>query len=119
MLSFSGLKLMRKIYLELKHRLTTMLILAVPSGSGGYKVYCDALRMGLECVLMQHDKVIAYASQQLKKHGQNYHTHDLQMATVILALKIWRHYLYGEACEIFTYHKSLKYIFQQGNLNLR
>jgi hypothetical protein len=68
---------------------------------------------------MQHDKVIAYASRQLKKHEQNYPTHDLEMAAVIFALKIWRHYLYGETCEIFIDHKSLKYIFQQRDLNLR
>ena len=68
---------------------------------------------------MQHGKVIAYASRQLKKHEQNYPTHDLEMAAVIFALKIWRHYLYGETCEIFTDHKSLKYIFQQRNLNMR
>ena len=68
----------------------------------------------------QHDdKVIDYASRQLKKHEQNYPTHDLELATVVLALKIWRHYLYGEACDIFTDHKSLKYIFTQKDLNLR
>jgi len=76
-------------------------------------------RVGLGCVLMQHGKVIAYASRQLKRHEQNYPTHDLQMATVIFALKIWRHYLYGETCEIYTDHKSLNYIFEQRNLNLR
>jgi len=101
-----------KSFLELKERLTTTSILAVPSGSGGYTVYCDASRVGLGCVLMQHGKVIAYASRQLKKHEQNYPTHDLEMAAVIFSLKIWRHYLYGETCEIFTDHKSLKYIFQ-------
>jgi hypothetical protein len=68
---------------------------------------------------MQHGKVIAYASRQLKRHEQNYPTHDLEMAAVIFALKIWRHYLYGETCEIYTDHKSLKYIFQQKDLNLR
>ncbi|KAL9374753.1 hypothetical protein Peur_031632 [Populus x canadensis] len=108
-----------KSFLELKERLTTAPILAVPSGSGGYTVYCDASRVGLGCVLMQHGKVIVYASRQLKKHEQNYPTHDLEMAAVIFALKIWRHYLYGETCEIFTDHKSLKYIFQQRDLNLR
>ena len=82
-------------------------------------MYCDASRVGLGCVLMQHGKVIAYASRQLKKHEQNYPTHDLEMAAVIFALKIWRHYLYGETCEIFIDHKSLKYIFQQRDLNPR
>jgi hypothetical protein len=108
-----------KSFLELKERLTTVPILAVPSGSGGYIVYCDASRVRLGYVLMQHGKVIAYASRQLKKHERNYPTHDLEMAAVIFSLKIWRHYLYGETCEIFTDHKSLKYIFQQGDLNLR
>jgi hypothetical protein len=97
----------------LKERLTTSPILAVPSGSGGYTVYCDASRVGLGCVLIQHGKVIAYTSRQLKEHEQNYPTHDLKMTAVIFALKIWRYYLYGETCEIFIDHKSLKYIFQQ------
>ena len=78
-----------------------------------YVVNCDASRVGLGCVLMQHGKVIAYASRQLKRHEQNYPTHDLEMATVIFALKIWRHYLYGETFEIYTDHKSLNYIFEQ------
>ena len=68
---------------------------------------------------MQHGKVIAYASRQLKKHEQNYPTHDLEMAYVVFTLKIWRYYLYGVTCEIYTDHKSLKYIFQQRDLNLR
>jgi len=68
---------------------------------------------------MQNGRVIAYASRQLKKHEQNYPTHDLEMAAVVFALKIWRHYLYGETCEIYTDHQSLKYIFQQKDLNLR
>ena len=75
-------------------------------------VYCDASRVGLGCVLMQHGRVIAYASRQLKKHEHNYVTHDLEMEIVIFALKIWRHYLYGETYEIYSNHKSLKYIFQ-------
>ena len=64
-------------------------------------------------------KVIAYASRQLKKHEHNYPTHDLEMAAVVFALKIWRHYLYGVTYEIYIDHKSLKYIFQQRDLNLR
>ena len=71
------------------------------------------------CVLMQNGRVVAYVSRQLKKHEQNYPTHDLEMAAVVFALKIWRHYLYGVTCEIYTDHKSLKYIFQQRDLNLR
>ena len=97
-------------FLELKRRLTSAPILALPSGVGGFSVYYDASRIGLGCVLMQRGKVIAYASRQLKGHEQNYPTHDLEMAAVIFALKIWRHYLYGETFEIYTDHKSLKYI---------
>ena len=68
---------------------------------------------------MQNGRMVAYASRQLKKHEQNYPTYDLKMAAVVFALKIWRHYLYGVTCEIYTDHKSLKYIFQQRDLNLR
>ena len=104
---------------KLKEYLTTAPILALPSGTGGFMVFCDASRVGLGCVLMQNGRVIAYASRQLKKHEQNYPTHDLELAAVIFALKIWRHYLYGETCEIYTDHKSLKYILDQKDLNLR
>ena len=82
-------------------------------------VYSDASRQGLGCVLMQNDRVIAYASRQLKKHEENCPTHDLELATVVFALKIWRHYLYGVPFRIFTDHKSLQYIFTQKELNLR
>ena len=68
---------------------------------------------------MQDDKVVAYASRQLKKHEENYLTHDLELAAMVHALKIWRHYLIGNKCEIFMDHKSLKYIFTQPDLNLR
>ena len=68
---------------------------------------------------MQDGKVVAYASRQLKPHEQNYPTHDLELATVVFALKIWRHYLYGEKCRIYTDHKSLKYLLTQKDLNLR
>ena len=68
---------------------------------------------------MQHGKVIAYASRQLKDHKKNYPTHNLEMAAVVFALKIWRHYLYGEQFEVFTGHWSLKYIFTLKDLNLR
>ncbi|GJU11175.1 retrotransposon protein, putative, ty3-gypsy subclass [Tanacetum coccineum] len=85
----------------------------------GYQVYCDASKKGLGCALMQHGKVIAYASRRLKPYEVNYSTHDLELATVVFTLKIWRHYLYGETCDIFTDHKSLKYIFTQKELNMR
>ena len=68
---------------------------------------------------MQRGKVIAYASRQLKEHEKNYPTHDLELAAVIFALKLWRHYLYGTKCTLFTDHKSLKYIFDQKELNMR
>ena len=76
----------------------------------GEKLYSDASRIGLGCVLIQDGKVVAYASEQLKLHEQNYPTHDLKLAAVVFALKIWRYYLYGEKCRIFTDHKSLKYL---------
>ena len=82
-------------------------------------MYCDASRIGLGCVLMQHGKVIAYASRQLRPHEKNYPTHDVELAAVIFALKIWRHYLYGVHVDIYTDHKSLQYIFSQKDLNLR
>ena len=82
-------------------------------------VYSDASQQGLGCVLMQNDRVIAYASRQLKKHEENYPTHNLKLAAVVFALKIWRHYLYSAPCRIFTDHKSLQYIFTQKELNLR
>jgi hypothetical protein len=82
-------------------------------------VYSDASKKGLGCVLMQNDNVIAYASRQLKPYEQNYPTHDLELAAVVFALKIWRHCLYGERCEIYTDQKSLKYLFTQKELNIR
>ncbi|KAL0440435.1 UNVERIFIED_CONTAM: Transposon Ty3-G Gag-Pol polyprotein [Sesamum latifolium] len=104
---------------ELKRRLTSTPILTLPSGSGGFVVYTDASKQGLGCVLMQNGKVIAYASRQLRPHELNYPTHDLELAAIVHALKIWRHYLYGEKFQIFTDHKSLKYILTQKELNLR
>ena len=97
----------------LKEKLTTAPVLTLSNGEDKFTVYCDASRVGLGCVLMQNGRIVAYASRQLKKHEQNYPTHDLEMDAVIIALKIWRHYLYGVICEIFTYHKSLKYIFSR------
>ena len=96
----------------LKEKLTITPVLTLPNGEDKFTVYYDASRVSLGCVLMQNGRVVAYASRQLKKHEQNYPTHDLEMAVVIFALKIWRHYLYRVTCEIFTDHKSLKYIFQ-------
>jgi ribonuclease HI len=104
---------------ELKRRLTTAPVLTLPDIQRDFVVYCDASRQGLGCVLMQDGKVVAYASRQLKPHEQNYPTHDLEFAAVVHALKIWKHYLIGNKCEIYTDHKSLKYIFTQPDLNLR
>ena len=80
-------------------------ILALPESSKHFTVYTDASRIGLGCVLMQEGNVIAYGSRQLRKHEGNYPTHDLELAAVVFALKSWRHYLYGEACDIYTDHK--------------
>jgi len=82
-------------------------------------VYCDASKMGLGGVLMQNRQVVAYASRQLKVHEKNYLTHDLELAAVVYVLKIWRHYLYGYKFEVFSDHKSLKYLFDQKELNMR
>ena len=106
-------------FLELKQRIVTAPILVISEGNKGYVVYSDASRQGLGCILMQNGKVVAYASKQLKPDELNYPTHDLELAAVIFALKILRHYLYGARCEIYTDHKSLKYIFTQKELNLR
>ena len=103
----------------MKDKLTTAPVLTLPEGPDGYVIYCDASGVGLGCVLMQHGKVIAYASRQLRKHEKNYPTHDLELAVVVHALKIWRHYLYGVHVDIYTDHKSLQYIFKQKELNLR
>ena len=80
---------------ELKRRFTTAPVLTLPSRIEGFVVYNDASKKGLGCVLMQHGKVIAYASRQLKPHETNYPTHDLELVVVLFALRVWRHYLYG------------------------
>ncbi|WVZ63291.1 LOW QUALITY PROTEIN: hypothetical protein U9M48_012933 [Paspalum notatum var. saurae] len=102
---------------ELKKRLTTAPVLTLPDQTKSFTVYCYASKEGLGCVLMQEGKVIA--SHQLGKHEVNYPTHDLELAAVVHALKIWKHYLFGTRCEIYTDHKSLKYIFTQNELNMR
>ena len=68
---------------------------------------------------MQHGKVVAYASRQLKPYEKNYPTHDLELVVVVFTLKIWRRYLYGEKFEVYSNHKSLKYLFTQRDLNMR
>ena len=100
-----------RAFQELKRRLTSAPILIVLEKGQRYTVYCDASKNGLGCVLMQSEKVVAYGSRQLKNHKQNYLMHDMELASVVFALKIWRHYLYSEQFEVFSDHKSLKYIF--------
>nr|GEZ04507.1 retrotransposon protein, putative, Ty3-gypsy subclass [Tanacetum cinerariifolium] len=103
----------------LKQKLCSEPILALPEGSENFMVYCDASHKGLGAVLMQRKKVIAYASRQLKIHEKNYTTYDLELGAVVFALKMWRHYLYGTRCVVFTDHKSLQHILDQKELNMR
>ncbi|GJY03804.1 putative reverse transcriptase domain-containing protein, partial [Tanacetum coccineum] len=103
----------------IKKKLCSAPILALPEGSKDFIVYCDASIKGLGDVLMQREKVIAYASRQLKIHEKNYTTHDLELGAVVFALKIWRHYLYGTKCTVFTDHKSLQHILDQKELYMR
>nr|GEY62028.1 putative reverse transcriptase domain-containing protein [Tanacetum cinerariifolium] len=100
----------------LKQKLCSAPILALPEGSEDFIVYCDASKKGLGAVLMQREKVISYASRKLKIHEKNYTTHDLELGAVVFALKIWRHYLYGTKCTVFTDHKSF---LDQKELNMR
>ena len=104
---------------ELKRKLVITLILINLSSSRGFAVYSDVSYQGLGYVLMQHRKVVAYAFRQLNPYEQNYPTHDLELDVLIFALKIWRHFIFGETYEIFTNHKSLKYLFFQKELNMR
>nr|GEV74479.1 retrotransposon protein, putative, Ty3-gypsy subclass [Tanacetum cinerariifolium] len=103
----------------LKQKLCSAPILALLEGSENFMVYCDASRKGLDAVLMQREKVIAYVSCQLKIHKKNYTTHDLELEVVVFTLKMWRHYLYGMKCVVFTDHKSLQHILDQRELKMR
>ena len=94
-------------------------MLILPNPHGPSDVYCDASKKGLGCVLMQNRNMVTYASRQLKPHERNYPTHDLELADVVFALKIWRHNLYGVKIEVFYDHKSLKYLFDQKELNMK
>jgi hypothetical protein len=105
-------------FCELKRKLTITPLLVLPDIHKNFTIYYDASRQGLGCVLMQEGRVIAYASRQLKPHEQNYPTHDLKLEAMVHALKIWRHYLIENKCEIYMNHKSLKYIITQPDLNL-
>ena len=106
--------LCEKAFQELKRRFTSAPILIVPERGQRYTVFCDASNDGLGCILMQSGRVITYGSRQLKNHEQNYPTHDLELAAIVFALKIWRHYLYDEQFEMFSNHKSLSISLRNG-----
>ena len=82
-------------------------------------MYCDGSKARLGCVLMQTGRVVAYGSRQFKNHEQNCPTHDMELAAIVFPLKIWRHYLYDKQFEVYSDHKSLRYIFTQRDLNMR
>jgi hypothetical protein len=103
----------------LKKRLTTAPVLTMSEMEKPFSIYYDTSGQGLGCVLMQDGHAVAYASRQLRKHEEKYLTHDLELAAMVHALKIWRHYIIGKRCEVYSGHRSLKYIFTQPNLNLR
>jgi hypothetical protein len=108
-----------KAFHTLRKHLTSAPLLTLPDMSKPFEVFCDASGTGLGCVVMQENRVIAYASWALRPHEKNYPTHDLELAAVVHALKLWRHYLMGNHCNIYMDHKSLKYIFTQSDLNMR
>ena len=91
----------------------------IPDVGKPFEVYCDASHLVFGCVLMQEKKAATYASRQLKVHERNYPTHDLKLAVIAFALKIWRHYIYGAQFRVFSDHKSLKYLFDQKEVNMR
>jgi len=95
----------------LKKRLTLAPVLILPNLKESFVVFCALSKMGLGGMLMQNHQVVAYSSRQLKMHEKNYPTHDLELAAVVFVLLIWRHYLYGSKFEVFSDHKSLKYLF--------
>jgi hypothetical protein len=89
----------------------------MPDMEKHFTIYCDASGQGLGCVLKQDSRMVAYASWKLRKHEEHYVTHNLDLAVVVHTLRIWRHYLMRKRCELYTDHKSLKYIFTHPNLN--
>ena len=111
--------LCERVFQELKRRLTSAPILIILERGLRYTMYCDAFKDGLGRVLMQSGRVVAYGFQQLKNHKQSYPTHDMELAAIVFALKAWRYYFYGEQFEVFSNHRSLKYIFKQRDLNTR
>ena len=108
-----------KAFQELKRRLTLAPILIVPERGQRYTSYYEASKVGLGYVLMKSGRVVAYSSRQLKNHEHNYPKHDMELVAIVLPLKIWFHYLYGEKFEVYSDHKSLRYIFTQQDLNIR
>jgi hypothetical protein len=104
---------------ELKKRLMTASVFMTLDMEKLFSIYCDASGQGLGCVLMQDEHVVEYASRHLGKHEVNYLTHDLELAAIVHALNIWRHYIMGKRCELYKDHKSLTYIFTQPDMNLR
>ena len=98
-------------FVKLKELLTSAPVLVLPDGAKPFTVYTDACGTGFGAILMQEGKVVAYASQQLKILKMNYPTHDLELVSIVFALKSWRLYLLGERFELFTDHKSSKYLF--------
>ena len=115
---FEWSKACEKSFQLLKDRLTSAPVLTLLEGTKGFVVYCDTSPVGLGCVPMQHGKVIAYDSRKLRVHERNYHTHDIELASVVFGLKNWRHYLYGVHVDVFTNHNSLQNVFTQKELNL-
>ena len=105
--------------MRLKEALTSSPVLVLPDSAKLFTVYTDACGTGLGAVLMQEGRVVSYASRQLKVHERNYPTHDLELVAIVFAFKSWRHYLFGDRFELFTDHKSLKYLFSQKDLNPR
>ncbi|GJV06625.1 putative reverse transcriptase domain-containing protein [Tanacetum coccineum] len=116
---FLGLAGYYRRFIEGFSKIANAPILALPEGSEEFVIYCEASHKGLGVVLMQREKVIAYASRQLKVHEKNYTNHDLELGSTVFALKLWRHYLYGTRCTVFTDHKSLQHILDQKELNMR
>jgi len=117
--SFSWTDRCEKCFENMKRCLTTAPLLMIPDTAKKFEVYCDASYQRLGCVLMQERMLVTYASRQLKVHEKNYPTHDFELASIVFALKSWRHYLYGSQFQVFSDHKSLKYLFDQKKLNMR
>ena len=107
---FEWLEACEKGFQELKDMFTSAPVLTLLEGNEGFVVYCNASRVALVCVLMQHENFIAYDSRKLKVHEKNYPTHDLELDAVVFSLKVWMNYLYGVHVYVFSDHKSLQYV---------